>query len=278
MPAVMNLYLDDSGTRHPDHKVGHTPQHARDWFGMGGVLLAEAHEEVIRARHKTFCDSWSITYPLHSAEIRSRSNNFTWLGERPRMEQEDFLAQLTAVLTSPELISIACVIDRPGYNQRYREKYGRKRWSLCKTAFSIVVDRAAKYARACGAKLRVLVEKSDPRTDQMVLGYYEALRADGPPFSVDTSAKYGPLTAGDFMEILYEFRAKSKTSPLMQIADLCLWPMCIGGYDPSNRPFLALKNAGVLIDTKLPPEQLESGGIKYSCWDLANAEKSEARS
>ena len=56
-----------------------------------------------------------------------------------------------------DLVGLACVVDRPGYDARYREKYGRRQWHLCQTAFSIVVERAAKYARDSGRKLRVNV-------------------------------------------------------------------------------------------------------------------------
>lgn len=44
------------------------------------------------------------------------------------------------------VIGLACVIDWPGYNKRYAEKYAENRWMLCKTAFSVVVERAAKFA------------------------------------------------------------------------------------------------------------------------------------
>jgi len=160
------------------------------------------------------------------------------------------------------------VIDRPGYNERYQAKYGDQRWLLCRTAFSIVVERAAKYAQKLGCRLRVNVERSDKTVDARLRRYYDELRGEGPPFNADSSAKYVPLDARAFAENLYEFQTKNKTSPLMQIADICLWPMCIGGYDPDNKSYVALRTAGALVDSKLLPEEIPSGGIKYSCWDL----------
>jgi hypothetical protein len=168
----------------------------------------------------------------------------------------------------PELAATACVIDRPGYNHRYREKYGRARWLLCKTAFTVVVERSAKFARDSGCRLRVYVEKSDRRTDRTLRGYYDELRAVGHPFDATSAAKYIPLTAAELRETLYEFKTKDKSSPLMQLADLLLWPMCIGGYDRDNRAYAALRTAGTLIDCKLAPQDLTRKGIKYSCWDL----------
>jgi hypothetical protein len=46
-------------------------------------------------------------------------------------------------------LGLACVIDRPDYNHRYKEKYADERWSLCKTAFTIAVERASDIA--CGS-------------------------------------------------------------------------------------------------------------------------------
>jgi hypothetical protein len=57
------------------------------------------------------------------------------------------------LMSASPFLGFACVIDRPGYNARYREKYGREQWSLCKTAFSELVERAAKYAQGAGYRL-----------------------------------------------------------------------------------------------------------------------------
>ena len=102
----------------------------------------------------------------------------------------------------------------------------------------------------------------------MIRGYYDALRAGGHPFDHANAAKYAPLTADEFRETLYEFRTKEKSSPLMQIADIVLWPICIGGYDRSNFAYNVLREAGTLIDSRLNDDEREERGIKYSCWDL----------
>jgi hypothetical protein len=94
-------------------------------------------------------------YPLHSVEIRHSSHAFSWL-KRGADEYEKFMRDLSRFLTTIDLVGLACVVDRPGYDARYREKYGRRQWHLCQTAFSVVVERAAKYARDSGRKLRVI--------------------------------------------------------------------------------------------------------------------------
>jgi hypothetical protein len=274
----MHLYLDDSGTRHPDRDPGQKPAHKYDWFGIGGVVLRESDEDAVRAKHAALCAKWQINYPLHSTEIRASSKNFKWVKELSPERKSDFMDDLGSLATTPELIATACVIDRPGYNHRYRERYGRARWNLCKTAFVVAVERVAKLARESGFRLRVYVERADKGTDAMIRGYYDALRTNGHPFQSESASKYTPLTVAEFRETLYDFKPKMKTSPPMQLADLCLWPMCIGGYDPMNRPYLALKESGTLIDSRLRPEDVPTRGIKYSCWDLRVPEKNGARS
>jgi len=276
---VLNLYLDDSGTRNPDrHPSEQLPEHGHDWFGLGGILIREADEDKLRAAHEALYAKWTssgLEKPLHSAEIRAQHKGFRWMRSCTKEQRAEFYDDIGKLVTRPELTSIACVIDRPGYNKRYLAKYGTDRWLLCKTAFSIVVERSVKYARKLGCKLRVNVERGDKTVDALLLGYYNELRGIGQPFDADTSAKYSPLAAQGFTETLHEFQTKNKSSPPMQIADICLWPMCLGGYKPDNMSYVALRNAGVLIDCKLPPEEIETGGIKYSCWDLQTAATSD---
>jgi hypothetical protein len=45
MVRVMHLYMDDSGTRHPDRKPKYMPEHGRDWFSLGGVLIKQEDEQ-----------------------------------------------------------------------------------------------------------------------------------------------------------------------------------------------------------------------------------------
>lgn len=266
----MNLYIDDSGTRHPDHRPGRTAAHGYDWFAFGGVLIKQEDEKAARIKHAEFSKNWNIAVPLHSSEIRSKSKGFSWLGKLETEELERFLEELYLLMSAMPVTGIGCVIDRPGYNARYREKYGRQRWSLCKTAFGVVVERAAKYAHSQGYKLRVFVERSDKKTDRQIKQYYDDLRSNGMPFDSKTSEKYAPLKASEFADTLYDFKTKNKSSPIMQIADLYLWPICMGGYDPNNRPYARLKRDGKLIDCLLKPEEISALGIKYSCWELAN--------
>jgi hypothetical protein len=270
MVDCFRFYVDDSGSRHPDRNPAEVPpQH--DWFALGGVLIAESKLPAAEAAIESFRARWPEmgNAPLHSAPIRSRNGDFRWLMRASASRKDEFMCDLTRLMTSLPIVVHACVVDRPGYNNRYKERYGRERWALCRTAFTIAVERAAKYARAKELRLRVYVEQSDRKTEGRLKGYYEALRTNGTPFSTDTSAKYGPMAAEELSQALLEFRVKSKASTLMQIADLALWPACKGGYAPENLAFTALRDAGKLIDTHCTADNGVQG-IKYSCFDLVH--------
>jgi hypothetical protein len=165
------------------------------------------------------------------------------------------------------VIGLACVIDRPGYNERYRAKYGKQRWALCKTAFNVAIERAAKYARGQGYRLRVAPERCNKPEDALLKQYYDDLKKDGAPFAKDTSEKYGPLTSDKFRQTLYEFKPKYKSSPMVQFADLFLWPICMGGYHASNRPYQRLKEDRKLIECLIPEAEWPVLATKYSCFE-----------
>lgn len=271
MVAVTTFFIDDSGTRHPDHSPLRA-EHGRDWFALGGILINDEDIPGAKQRIEEFRDRWPqmADAPLHSVEIRGRHSNFKWLGVDSGIRQR-FLSELEALLLDLPVTGLACVIDRPGYNTRYREKYGRQRWALCKTAFAVAVERASKHAQQRGRRLCVYVEQTNRKEDRIIKGYYDTLRNEGSWFNPDTSEKYNPINAIDYKATLYEFRTKKKSSPLMQIADLFLWPMCIGGYDRTNHPYNRLLESGKLIDCTLRPEEINTQGIKYSCFEGINS-------
>ena len=273
MPDVMHLYIDDSGTRHPDRSPGRVADHGYDWFSLGGVLVRREDELAARQMHQDFMERWSLDPTrvfLHSSDIRNKTECFTWLSKLEKKDHMRFLEDLYQLMAIPPFLGFACVIDRPGYNHRYLEKYGRQRWALCKTAFSVVVERAAKHAIQNGCKLKVFVERGDKNTDAWMKEYYKYLRENGMPFDTSGMEKYAPLTSNQLHDTLYDFNTKNKSSPIMQIADLYLWPMSIGGYHRSNKTYHRLSADGKLIDSHLNAEQLPHLGIKYSCWDLVD--------
>lgn len=260
------FYVDDSGSRHPDHKPTTEPGRP-DWFALGGVLVSESDIPSAEQRVADLRLKWPqmSDAPLHSVEIRNRSGKFRWLEFLPREVRELFYNDINDMMRELPITVLACVIDRPGYNARYKDRYGKERWMLCKTAFSIAVERAAKWAIHHDARLKIFIERSDSKTERRLAGYYKSLKTDGPPFESGTSAPHSPLDGAALAETLYDFKVKTKQSVIMQIADLALWPVCMGGYR-NVLPFEFLRDARKLLDC-----HCEAGnslkGIKYSCFD-----------
>lgn len=270
MVRSLRLYLDDSGTRHPTHRPGKQAKHNHDWFALGGILIRDEDEKAARALHADFIERWPAAtgVPLHSSEIRSRNEGFAWLRTLEDAERDRFYEDLYILMRDAPVIGIACVVDRPGYRARYLEKYQQQPWMLCKTAFSIVVERAAKFARGEERRLRVHPERCNKAEDNMLRGYYQELKANGSPFAAATSEKYGPLSQEELNETLYELDFKFKSSPMAQLADLYLWPMCMGGYHAGNRPYQRLREDGKLIESHVDTEALDKLATKYSCFDM----------
>jgi hypothetical protein len=261
MAATYNFYMDDSGTRHPDRRL--RGEGKPDWFALGGVLVRQSDEARCRRMHEDLCSKWEIASPLHSEEIRFRKKNFRWLNASEK--RGPFLADLEEMLLTMPVVGMACVIDRRGYHARYHEKYGSQKWSLCRSSFMIGVERASKFARARDHKLSVFVERSDRKTDQQVEAYFEELKGAGHPFDHLNASKYAPLASTELAETLHGFKMKRKISPMMQIADLYLYPICQGGYRAIHRPFDKLEAASRLIDAHV--EDISTMGIKYYCFE-----------
>lgn len=271
MRKTYRYYIDDSGSPNPDHKPGASEY--LDWFALGGIVFDEANKNMAEDRILQFRSAWPqlAEFPLHSYEIRNKTGNFRWLADDDEVSN-CFMSDVTKLMTELPYYALACVVHRPGYNERYRETYGNKRWSMCKTAFTIGVERAAKFAKQNAARLRVFVEHSNKDVHSKMKGYYEGLKQEGLPFNQGSSAKYTPLTAPDFEQTLLEFQIKPKITKLMQIADLALWPVCQGGYDPSHRAYRDMKENGKLLDSQCG-ESSEIHGVKYSCFEKRNPEK-----
>lgn len=236
-----------------------------DHFALGGVLIAEKDMASIREAFLDFCAKWSIDYPLHSSDIRGKRNDFAWL-------QNDeiggkFLAELDAFIQSLPVLGFAAVVHRPGYNARYEPLYGEKRWWMCKTAFSILVERVAKHISPTNGTMAIRFEMCGKREDAAIVQYAKDLKAVGMPFNQTNSAAYDGLAATDFKKtLLGEPRGKKKRNIGIQIADLFLYPMAKHGYEPNYRAWTSLFGSKKVIDAVLPVEKLPTHGIKYSCF------------
>ncbi len=261
--------MDDSGTRNPDRKPGRRAAHGYDYFSLGGILVNEENEQHVRRMHEDFIQRWKIQSPLHSAEVRARSKAFSWVGQLSEEDQLRFYEELYILMRDIPVLGIAAVIDRPGCLSRYPGIKESKRWLFCKTVFPILIERAVKHAKRRDRKLRIYMERCSKKDDQILKNYYEELRTDGAPFLDSTSLKYSPIDAAGYKAVLSGLEFKYKTSPMVQLADLYLWPMSMGGFDDKNRPYARLLGDGKLVDSHIREEERMTMGIKYSCMGLA---------
>jgi hypothetical protein len=263
---IYYLYFDDSGIRFPDKQQKPLRNDGLDHFALGGILFKKSDRSSIIDAAKELKKKWRITYPLRSADLRGKRENYVWLNDKEIHDR--FFDDLNVFLCDIPVIGFAAVVDRIGYNNRYEAQYGDKRWWMCKTAFSILIERVAKYVDSKGGLLKIRFEEAGKKEDRAIMQYHRDLKVLGMPFDTSTSSKYSFLTPEEFRQILLnEPERQTKKSPLLQIADVFLYPMVKGGYDERYIPYQILMQKGKLIDAILPDDQISSCGIKYSCFD-----------
>lgn len=267
------LYMDDSGSRFPDHVLDLERNDGMDHFALGGILIDEKDKLEIKEKYLNFCAEWSIEYPLHSTKIRGRRDNYKWLEQSTKLN-ERFLGALETFLLSIPVIGFATVIHRPGYNQRYEERYRGHRWLMCKTAYTILIERTSKYVQSQGGKLCVRFEQVGKTEDRAIEQYSKELKSQGMPFNKETSQKYSGLSSEEFGKIILgEPRRRTKKNLFVQIADLYLYPMVKRKYDHLYNPWVKLYENKRVIDALLDEDDVINLGIKYSCFDSQESKK-----
>ena len=261
------LFVDDSGSRFIDRPS--TPRHdGLDHFAMGGILIKEEDVAEVERQVEAVRSKHSIIEPFHSTKMRSRKKGWSWLGVASEEERATALiADLTAFLCAMSCRATACVIHRPGYEARYSGIAREERWQLCKSAYAILAERAAKLAARDGRRLAIYVEQTGKREDNDIRNYHRTLREKGMIFNQTTSGKYQPLLAEHLSETLSENpRFFNKSSLLGQVADLVLYPLVKGRYDLDYLPYRSLMQAGRIIDSILSLDEVHLG-VKYYCFD-----------
>lgn len=194
---------------------------------------------------------------------------FQILGKLTEQERAQFMEDLTATIVGCPIVVHACVISRSGYFNRYIKKYGVNTWEMMRSAFSILVERTAKYVAINNGTLMVYYEKAGKVEDKLIEQYFRELRSSGHPFNPATAAKYSPMPASQMSELLRGIEGKGKNRPELQLADLCLLPIIMSKEKPDNQPFVAMKEEKLVVDCRLQPDQIVALGIKYYCFDNA---------
>jgi len=265
---ILNLYIDESGSRHLD-RPGAQTRRGDDWFSLGGILIKEADEATAQQRLADLLAKWpQIRAPLHMTDMNSERGPFSWVGRLDDEKRTRFWSDLRTFLALVPVAGTACVIDRPGYKARgYGSREGDQKWLLCRSAFDILLDRSAKYALQTKQRLRVFYERADPVTDGRIEGYFHNLRANGLAFDAQVSAKYQPISQPEFQATLLDIEGKPKNSRIMQIADCYIYSISRGAYNRKFHVYRRLMESGKLITTQVPGEQATILGIKTYCFD-----------
>lgn len=265
--STLIFYMDESGNRNPDKKADETRK-GRDWFGFGGYIADSADEGDIKSAHAAIAQKWGVKAPFHITEMLAAKGRHSWIGRLSEVDRERFWSDYKSFLAALPVLGLACVIDRPGYVARgYLEKHGSSRWLLCRSAFDIAIERAAKYAISKEKKLSVVFE-SDPPINETVKGYFQNLKNNGLEFDPANSGKYQPLSKEEFASTLSTIEYKQKSSTMLQIADSYIYSLSRGKYDRLFPIYRRLRDAKRIMEFALGDvEKIKAMGCKYYCFD-----------
>lgn len=263
MPSL-TLYLDETGARHPDKASG-LPARS-DWFAMGGVIIRQEDRDTARTMRNEIAAKWGVTYPFHITDMINERGRFSWLGRKTQKERDLFWSEYREFLATVPVVGVGCVIDRAGYAARGYVKKHEDRWLLCRSAFDIVVERAAKYARSEGRTLSIIFE-SDAGMNSVIESYFHNLRENGLEFDKDKSGKYTPLSKVEFENTLTSIENRPKDNKILQIADSYIYAIARRGYDRRFDVYRRLVDDSRIIDCLLDKEDIPALGVKYYCFD-----------
>lgn len=266
---LYHLYLDDSGSRMLNRLAVDADAYPQ-WFALAGVLVREEDEAACKAAHDSFYQRWpQITGPLHLTDMHGQVEGFRWLRSLDASGRSAFWTDYHAVVTNLPVIGHGCVIHRPGYRDRgYGSRVGDARWNLCRSAFNILIERAAKIAHVEGRRMKVRFEGADRVSDQLLKTYWALLKDKrGLGFNAQNAAKYAPLSPDDLAATLIDLERKDKRSKLMQFADTFALAIAKGRYQPNYSTYAALAGAGRFADDHVGVERSANEGIKHFCFD-----------
>lgn len=265
MTKTCTFYMDETGNRHHDKKAD-ASRINKDWFAFGGVIVRSEDAENMKQSVRDFGSRWRLRTPAHITDMLAQKKGFAWLGTRSQEEVEKFWDDWRRVLCDSPAIGLGCVIDRPGYVKRgYLESYNDK-WLLCRSAFDIAVERAAKIARLEDRKLHIVFE-SDPAMNDKVKSYFQNLKTNGLAFDGERSNRYAPLTKEQFAETLGRIDHKPKEHPILQIADSYIYAIARHKYEQRYWLWRHLRDRKRIADFAVPDGMSKTLGVKHYCFD-----------
>jgi hypothetical protein len=256
------LYVDDIGSGTP----GTRDEFA--YFGLGGVIVNRSDEGAIRKLIRQFKEEWNIDekVPLHGAEIRTMKERFHWLSKLKQEELVRFKTGIMELVMSMPIIVHGCIVDRECYYNRFYKTYERGTWNMRKSAVAILLERSVKFVRSLGGdSLSVYFELCGSAEDNIFKTAYAELRDQGHPFNKVNAEKYAPLEATETAGLLSQKPfGRKKDNELLQIADLCLFPLATSRNGRPNKAFERFVSERKLVDTQVDDSTM---WVKFYCFD-----------
>jgi hypothetical protein len=256
------LYVDDIGSGTP----GTRDEFA--YFGLGGVIVNRSEEAAIRRLIRQFKGEWTIDEktPLHGAEIRTMKDRFHWLSKLPKEDLVRFKTGIMELVMSMPIIVHGCIVDRERYYNRFYKTYERSTWNMRKSAAAILLERSVKFVRSVGGNsLSVYFELCGNAEDNIFKTAYTELRDQGHPFNKANAEKYAPLDATEAAGLLSEKPfGRKKDNELLQVADLCLFPLATSRNGKPNKAFERFMSDKKLVDTLVGDS---TTWVKFYCFE-----------
>lgn len=248
------LYIDESGSSHPKDSY--------PYFSMGGILLYHEDKKQIDRLVFDFKQRWNIGGPLHSHEIRHRINHFEWL--KSSSSASEFYEELSELIRDAPVIVVGCVVNKEGYFRRYEQQYLSDIWDMRKSVFAIVIERSVKVIDVLGGRrMAVRFEPSTSRFNNMLVEIHRGLVREGMPFDKTNSSKHRPLSRECLKARLADIQRRDKSSNLMQLADLCLYPLVRKIDNPDDKAYKILQSK---LSDNVEKNRADELGVKYFCF------------
>jgi hypothetical protein len=97
-----------------------------------------------------------------------------------------------------------------------------------------LIERTAKYVDTQQGTIMVYYKKMGKKEDRLIEQYFQEIRLNGHPFNPQNAYKYSPLSFSDLLRLLRGIEGKTKNTPEMQLANLCLYPLARSKEKPDN--------------------------------------------
>lgn len=185
-------------------------------FTLCGILVSEHKLQWLENEVNSLkCELWGRKdIVFHSREIRNRSRDFVNLLENEVKTR--FYTRINEILGSDGVyVIVCCCILKEPFIERFNT--GEDVYGL---SLKYLIERAIFHIDDCTdghAKMRIMVERRNPKQNRMLLKYYNGLRVKGTKWIT-------PERLTDRVKS-FSFEDKRKNIIGLQVADLIAYPI-----------------------------------------------------